>query len=79
MFELILNVNEKQFKAEADTILEALETIKHPDIYKTRGELIVKSGELTAKRNLPIGRMKKLWEDRTWREVMAKTLTMFLK
>lgn len=78
-YKLKLSCNDKEYKAEADELEEALLAIK-PPFYKSNGTLEIKAGDKSMKRTYGIVFMKRMFSDRIYnRIVAAKKLKSFLK
>ena len=60
MYNLILKLNLKEYKAEGDDLYDALLLIK-PECYKTKGFLTVNNGDKEITRILNIPQMKRIF------------------
>ena len=78
-FSVCLQVNNKEYKADGDNLLECLENLKKPELLKTKSIFIIKRGKLTATKSLNIPQMRRLYGNTTTRSIFAKNLSMVLK
>jgi len=78
-YSAILQLNNQEYKAKGETLLEAIELLEVDDI-KTDGLLIVKKGKLKAERKFNrIFKLKKLFNNKTLRIIIAKNLELAMK
>jgi phosphoribosylformylglycinamidine (FGAM) synthase PurS component len=81
MYKLELKVNGKSLKAEGETLLKALHSLKEPEQIKTAGVIKITCGKKRAERVLSIPKLRSLFNKTTdiYRIVMAKSLELFMK
>ncbi len=78
-YRLTLKINDDELVSSGNTILEAIESIKLPELFKTRGILSIAGEGKTCERNFNIMQLRRLRSNPTWREIVAKMLFMRLK
>jgi len=78
-YKVILQVNNQEYKAKGETLLEALQSLK-VDQVKTAGLLIAQKGELRAERRFPrIFQLKRVLSNKTFQIIIAKNMELAMK
>lgn len=77
--KLNLRVNDKDYKAKGETILEALEALEVVEIPKTRALLTAYDGKKSTERQFTPIQLRKFYADKTHKQIIAKRMEMTLK
>lgn len=78
-YKVTLKVNDRELKASADTLEEALFNVI-PDQFKTKGVVTIEYGRMKLERLLNVQMMRRIFNQRlSYREIAAKWLKIFLK
>jgi len=78
-YSVILKMNEREYKAKGETLLEAIRGLK-ADEFKTSGLLIALKGELRAERKFPrVFQLKRLLNNKVLQIIVAKNMEMMMK
>ena len=73
-----LNVNLKDFIATGETILEAFNKLERPNIIKTNALITIK-GVPGAKKQMNVVNLKSFFANLTYRKIIAKQMSVFIK
>lgn len=79
IYEVMLEVNQTQLKAKGDTIFEALNKLKAPDVIKTLGRLYITKGDQTHRKVFNTILLRRFFVNETYRKILAKTFSFFVK
>jgi hypothetical protein len=81
MYKVELRINNKTQRANGETLLAALKSLKEPESIKAAGTIKVSRGLKKTERVFTVPKLKSLFNKTTdiYRIVMAKNLELFLK
>uniref|UniRef100_A0A6M3XN43 Uncharacterized protein n=1 Tax=viral metagenome TaxID=1070528 RepID=A0A6M3XN43_9ZZZZ len=78
-YSVVLELNDQEYKAQGDTLLEAIRGLQVND-FRTEGLLIAYKGKLKAERKFPsIFKLKRLFTNKTLQIIVAKNLELMMK
>ncbi len=78
-YKVTLILGDLDYKAQGDTLLEAIEALEVNDI-RTSGLLVVRKDELVAERRFPsIFKLKRFLNNKITKLIVAKNMEMMLK
>jgi len=78
-YQVTLILGDLDYKAQGDTLLEAIEALEVNDI-RTSGLLVVRKDELIAERRFPsIFKLKRFLNNKITKLIVAKNMEMMLK
>lgn len=79
LYQVLLIVNEKNFEAGGDTLLEAFDKLENLEIFSTPGLLKVKKDGKEADMFFVIPRLRSFFFDKTFRQITVDNFEMMLK
>ncbi len=74
---VLLEVNDQIQEAGGQTVEEALDKLKKPDVIKTRGLLSIK-GKPNSAKQMNINILKRFFVNKTFRQITAKQLSVYV-
>jgi len=79
-YKITLAIAEKIYHSEGETMLEALNNLKQPEVLNAMAFLTAEYGKLsTPERRFTIGRLKMLFAKDYYRTILAKKLEISLR
>jgi hypothetical protein len=79
LYQVVLNVNEKELISGGQTLMEAFDKLENLEIFNTQGTLKVKKGDKEAETFLIIPRLRAFFADRTFRQIVNDNIETMLK
>ena len=79
MYQVSLAVNNKVLKAEGDVLLEALSALENPVSFVSMGSLVVTKNGKKAEMLLTIPRLRNLFANKTFKQIINDNLETMLK